>query len=190
VSGVLPIGTGYFNTVQTNGTNGGIGSLEGNGSNVFPAAQAGVDVFWPDSAGHRWAMNNNGTSKVYVTGTASQGVAGNIAIYAANGYDIVDSLVAGAVVDSTFTVGNATLVNAQTCTAPATVTMTGVTTGMTFDVTPTIDTSTVTGWGSPTANILYILRWPTSNTFNYRVCNNSAGNITTSASVTFNISAR
>ena len=68
--------------------------------------------------------------------------------------------------------------------------MTGVTTGMTFAVTATTDTANVTGWGAPAAGVLYITDYPSAGNFNYHVCNNTASNITTSGSVTFNVSAR
>jgi hypothetical protein len=150
-----------------------------------------VDQLWADQTFHRWSMTNNNSAKVGVVGIAAAGTGGNIPIFAANGFDITDSGVSGGVVDSSFTVGNATTVNANTCLAAATVTMTGTTTSSTFtDPTPTTDTSTVTGWGSPSAGLLYVIQWPTANTYNYRVCNGTAGNITTSASVTFNIGSK
>jgi hypothetical protein len=65
--------------------------------------------------------------------------------------------------------------------------MTGVTTASTFTFTPATDISSVTGWS--TMN-LYFLSWPTANTLNYRICNNTASSITPSASVTFNVSAK
>jgi hypothetical protein len=92
--------------------------------------------------------------------------------------------------NSTLTVTSGTVVNANACNGPYTVSMTGVTTGMTFQVTATSDTHAVTGWGAPAAGILYITDYPTAGTFNYYVCNNSASSITTSAAVTFNVSAR
>jgi hypothetical protein len=37
---------------------------------------------------------------------------------------------------------------------------------------------------------LTIVPWPTTNTLNYRVCNQTAASITPSASVVFNVGAR
>ena len=91
------------------------------------------------------------------------------------------------VADTTTTVGT-TAVAANSCTAATAVTMTGVTTSMTFSFTPTTDISGVTGWGSTGG--LVIDAWPTANTLNYKVCNQTASSITPSASVTFNVSAR
>jgi len=91
------------------------------------------------------------------------------------------------VADTTITVGT-TAITANTCTAVTSVTMTGVTTSMSFSFTPTIDISGVTGWGSTGG--LVIVAWPTANTLNYKVCNQTASSITPSASVTFNVSAR
>jgi hypothetical protein len=87
----------------------------------------------------------------------------------------------------TTTVGT-TAIAANTCTTATTVTMTGVTTAMVFAFTPTTDVSGVTGWGSTGG--LTIIPWPTTNTLNYKVCNQTAASITPSASVTFNVGAR
>lgn len=89
--------------------------------------------------------------------------------------------------DTTFT--NATTsVGANACSASAvTVTMTGVTTSMTFSITPSSDTSGSTGWGSTGG--LVIDAWPTSNTLNYKLCNQTASPITPGA-ITWNVSAR
>ncbi len=91
------------------------------------------------------------------------------------------------VADTTTTVGT-TAITANSCTASTTVTMNGVTTSMTFSFTPTTDISGVTGWGSTGG--LVIDAWPTANTLDYKVCNQTASSITPSASVTFNVSAR
>jgi hypothetical protein len=89
--------------------------------------------------------------------------------------------------DTTFTVGT-TAIAANTCTSASTVTMTGLTTAMAFSISPSADVSGVTGWGSTGG--LVIDAWPTSNTLNYKVCNQTAASITPSASVTFNVAAR
>jgi hypothetical protein len=68
------------------------------------------------------------------------------------------------------------------------VTMTGVATTSVFSFTPNADVSGVTGWG--TTGGLTIVPWPTTNTLNYKVCNQTASSITPSASVTFNVGAR
>jgi hypothetical protein len=88
---------------------------------------------------------------------------------------------------ATTTVG-VTAIAANTCTTATTVTMTGVATTSTFAITPNVDVSTTTGWGS--SGGLVIDAWPTANTLNYKVCNQTAASITPGASVTFNVSAR
>ena len=93
----------------------------------------------------------------------------------------------GGIANSTFTIGT-TAIPANTCTAPATITMTGVLTSSVFEMTPASDISAVTGWGS--SGGLKIVSWPTANTFNYRACNSTALSITPSSTVTFNIGAR
>jgi len=95
-------------------------------------------------------------------------------------------------VDTTVAVPAATF-NANTCTVGANspLTMTGLTTTMTVTFTANSDTHATTGWGAPGAGVLYITDYPSAaNTVTFYVCNNTGSNITTSASQTFNVSAR
>jgi hypothetical protein len=95
-------------------------------------------------------------------------------------------------VDTTVAVPAATF-NANTCTVGANspLTMTGLTTTMTVTFTANSDTHATTGWGAPGAGVLYITNYPSAaNTVTFYVCNNTSSNITTSASLTFNVSAR
>jgi hypothetical protein len=99
---------------------------------------------------------------------------------------------ASSVADTTVAVPAATF-NANSCTAGANspLTMTGLTTTMTVTFTANSDTHATTGWGAPAAGVLYITNYPSAaNTVTFYVCNNTASNITTSASQTFNVSAR
>jgi len=91
------------------------------------------------------------------------------------------------IANTTTTVGT-TAIAAGACTSATTATMTGVMTTSVFIFTPNADVSGVTGWGSTGG--LAIVAWPTANTLNYKVCNQTAGSITPSASVTFNVGAR
>lgn len=89
--------------------------------------------------------------------------------------------------NNTFTVGTTTI-NANTCTSTATVAITGVTTASAFYISPSTDVAAVTGWGS--SGGLIVDAWPTLNTLNYKVCNQTTSNITPSGSVTFNVAAK
>jgi hypothetical protein len=94
--------------------------------------------------------------------------------------------------DTTVAVPAATF-NANSCTVGTNspLTMTGLTTTMTVSFTANSDTHATTGWGAPGAGVLYITNYPSaSNTVTFYVCNNTSSNITTSASQTFNVSAR
>lgn len=82
-------GTAKAAAYATSGTNGGITGTEGTGAGLTPSTS--VDIFWADSTGQRFAMNNHNVGKTYVVGEATSGVAGNVPKYASNGYDIVDS---------------------------------------------------------------------------------------------------
>lgn len=92
-----------------------------------------------------------------------------------------------AIANTTTAVGT-TAIGANTCTSATTVTMTGLATTSTVNFTPNADVSGTTGWGS--SGGLVIDAWPTANTLNYKVCNQTASIITPGASVTFNVSAR
>lgn len=90
------------------------------------------------------------------------------------------------IANTTFTTAT-TAVSANTCNSVVTVTMTGVATSSVFMITPSSDTSGITGWGSTGGLILDA--WPTSNTLNYKICNQTGLSITPGA-VTFNAGAR
>lgn len=91
------------------------------------------------------------------------------------------------VADTTFTTGTSSL-SGNTCSSASAVTMTGLTSSMAFAITPNADVSGITGWGASGGLILDA--WPTSNTLNYKVCNQTALSITPGGSVTWNVSAR
>jgi hypothetical protein len=91
------------------------------------------------------------------------------------------------IANTTITVGT-TAIGANTCTSNATATMTGAATTSTFTFTPNASVTGVTGWGSTGG--LVIAAYPTANTLNYSVCNQTGASITPGASVTFNVSAR
>jgi hypothetical protein len=82
---------------------------------------------------------------------------------------------------------NTTAVAANTCNAFTTTAMTGVTTASVFNFTPTTDTHAVTGWGG-TGGLVF-QAYPTANTLNWTVCNQTASSITPSSSVTWNVGA-
>lgn len=97
------------------------------------------------------------------------------------------------IANTTFTVSNATF-GANTCTkldstaGSSTVTMTGMATSSVISIAPAADTASIVGFG--TTGGLVVDAWPTSNTANIKVCNQTASGITTGATLTFNISAR
>lgn len=93
------------------------------------------------------------------------------------------------VVDTQVTLATATYA-AAACTSASTVAMANLSTSMTLQWTPTSDISSITGW-SPSGGLLYIQTWPSAaNTMSYEVCNPTGLPITTSASTTWNVSAR
>jgi hypothetical protein len=86
-----------------------------------------------------------------------------------------------------FTVGTST-VNANTCTPPSKEKMKGLVATSVVLVSPAMDIGTIKGWGS--VGGLTVMAWPTADTLNWRVCNQTSGDITPSASVTFNVGAK
>jgi hypothetical protein len=98
--------------------------------------------------------------------------------------------VAGVVVkvaNTTFTTSTSS-VAANTCNSTVQVAMTGVTTSMTFGITPSADTSAAAGWGSTGGLVLDT--WPTAGYLNYKICNQTTAAISTPDAVTFNVSAQ
>ncbi|MGH9735412.1 MAG: hypothetical protein ACRD8A_12590 [Candidatus Acidiferrales bacterium] len=149
------------------------------------------------SAGQILAGNSGGTAYAPVTvgGDGTLSSAGSLTVTKTNGtaFTSAATMAAGTnavaafgVADTTFTTGT-TAVSANTCTTASTVTMTGVTTSMAFVVTPSTDASAVNGWGSTGGLVLDV--WPTANTLNYKVCNQTASSITP-GSLTWNVGVR
>ena len=149
----------------------------------------------PILPGTGWVYANNTTvATVTTTPSFATGTTAVTQTTADSSVDVatdafVHNVVGTQIADATFTVNNATVVGANACVGPSTVTMTGVATTSTFTITASTDTHAITGWGAPAAGVLYITDYPTSNTLNYYVCNNGSASITTSGSVTFNVSA-
>lgn len=91
------------------------------------------------------------------------------------------------IANSSFAVGTSAI-SANACTVAATVSMPGLTASSALIISPAADLSGVTGWGSTGG--LVVDAWPTSGTFNYKVCNQTNSSITPSGSATFNVGAR
>lgn len=71
-----------------------------------------------------------------------------------------------------------TAIAAATCSSAVTSTVTGATSSMVAEITPTVDESTVTGYG---AGGLSVKKWITANAVNLKVCNPTAASITPGA---------
>jgi hypothetical protein len=163
---------------------------------------AGVDYLRADATSHRIKQSLNGGAEVNVpipSEIPAAQVAANLASSGSTGVTGVLPVANGgtgsAVADTTFTVSTSTTINANSCTPASgsggtSVTMTNLTSAMTLAITPNADITNTTGWGNPAAGVLYVTLAPGSGAFTYHVCNNTASNITTSGSVTFNVSAR
>jgi len=51
---------------------------------------AGSDCIWADNAVHHWKMTNNGGSSLTIPGVGTPAIAADLAVFAANGIDLVD----------------------------------------------------------------------------------------------------
>jgi hypothetical protein len=101
------------------------------------------------------------------------------------------------VANTTITVGSSVSFAANTCSSytgvastPSTTSIANLTTGMTINHTPTTDVSGVTGWGPGSGGQLYFQPWPSAGSLNDFVCNPTGSAIVTSASTTWNVSAK
>ena len=153
-----------------------------------PTAAGGTGVDLSASTGV--VQDNAGTisaSTALANGTTAttQSAGDNSTKVATTAY--VQAQIGTVIANTTATVGT-TAITANTCTSATTVTMTGLASTNTLVFTPNADVSGVTGWGSNGG--LTIDAWPTSNTLNYKVCNQTGSSITPGGSVTFNVSAR
>jgi hypothetical protein len=69
-----------------------------------------------------------------------------------------------------------------------TASMVGVTSASTFTFTPNASVASITGW-TPAGPIPYFNAYPTANTLNWQICNNSTPGITPGSTTTWNVSA-
>ena len=122
--------------------------------------------------------------------TNSSGTPSEVTTLPAANLPAATPTVAGVVVkvaNTTFTTSTSS-VAANTCNSTVQVAMTGVTTSMTFGITPSADTSAAAGWGSTGGLVLDT--WPTAGYLNYKICNQTTAAISTPGAVTFNVSAQ
>jgi len=215
VTGQLPIGqVGSVGLSASNGV--GIASTgaitltygttantaaQGNDSRITGAVQSGGALGTPSSGvitnltGTCTSCTANSATSVPAANVASGALANGMAATTQTAGDNSTKLATTAYVATavTYPVANTTFttstgsVGANTCNSTVQVAMTGVTTGMTFLITASADTSAATGWGSTGGLVLDV--WPTAGYANYKICNQTAASVTPTA-VTFNIGAR
>jgi hypothetical protein len=185
-AGTGGISANSFTSTDTTHNTNFTGKQAAGGSDVLPTQASGSSyITYLAATGFNEADGTGAFSPLtravdFAAGTGmSVSVTGKTVTYSATG--------ASGIANTTITVGT-TAIAANTCTTAATATMTGVATTSVFDFTPNADVSGVTGWG--TTGGLTIVPWPTLNTLNYKVCNQTAASITPSASVVFNVGAR
>jgi len=172
-----------------------------------PTPPASTCYIWNDSTNHvpSWKCNNSATvlsAVVPVTRTANQfltslsagGVLGFSAIAAAdipaalanttsvNGSTIPASATISQTIASGQTAMPTAAVAANTCSASATTaTATGAATTDAVETTYAADPTGLTGYGGGTAGGITVRAWPTANTMNFKLCNETAASITPAA---------
>ena len=162
----LPLSTGVSGTLPV--ANGGTGI----GSTLTGIVRGGSPLTASELSGDCTTSGSNAITCTKTSGTAFTGYA--TATFVAN---------------TTLTVGT-TAISANSCNTVATVSMTGLATSMTIQISPSTDVSAVTGWSPGTGGQLYFVDWPTSGTLHYYVCNPTGTSITPGSSTTWNVSAR
>jgi hypothetical protein len=106
------------------GPGNGFAAVEG----TAPSGVASSDLLYPDSAAHRWVMNNNNAGAVKAVGIATAGTANNCPKLAANGIDIVDSgSPCGGTSGFPITIGSTSVAASSTTTTIAGLTLTAPT---------------------------------------------------------------
>lgn len=187
--GVTTAGTFTFGAAVAfhdgSGKGGGFNGTEG----TAPTGGSGVDNLWADSTAHRLMMNNNNGGATNLPGVATAGTSGHLVAFAANGIDLVDG---GAVIANIQITLPTVAIAANSCygsalNTAATATMTGLATTSTFTTAFATDAHAVNGWGGTGG--LTMDMWPTVNTLNWMVCNQTASSITPGA-MTLNVGAK
>lgn len=175
--GSLSAGGGLLNIYNSTGVNISGGQM---GSNV--------NVIAADPVGGSTALSGPNRMSDIFARTAIAGFT-NPAIGYTGGLAIIDALApggpwsqmtsgtiaSGALALATSAIGSATCSSAQTATA------TGATTSDAIQATFSGDPTAVTGYIPSTAGMLTIIGYPTANTVNFKVCNNTVGSITPGA---------
>jgi hypothetical protein len=136
-------------------------------------------------AGSQYMTGIQGTTGTKVLACTGTFTSGHIVTIDANG-NCVDGGAAPASIANVQIVLPTTALAANTCSTPATVTMTGVTTTSTFTSAFATNPTAVTGYGS--SGGLSISLWPTANTLNWSLCNPTTSSITP-GSMTINVGA-
>ena len=95
------------------------------------------------------------------------------------------SIITGTIASGTVSLGT-TAVSSGACSSAITATATGTATTDVIVATANADPTGVTGYTPATSGTLYVWAYPTSNTVNFKVCNNTASSITPGSAVTLN----
>ena len=202
------VSTGASPPSVTPGTGGLFGFAEGTVPSV--GAAAGVDICYGDATQHGVLCSyNNAAYLPDVQGPASSTVGHYAQWNSTTGGLLKDATIAAADLPAALSsstslngvtmgsaVGNATIaqtvaagstamgtptVTSGACSSAITATATGGATTDVISASPAVDPSGVSGYAASASGSLFIVAWVTSNTANFKLCNNTSGSITPAA---------
>jgi hypothetical protein len=159
--------------------------LRADGTFAVPPAGSGT-VTSVTMAGTANQIAVTGTCTVTTTGTCTFSIPNSPTLPGTTTGTFSGNL-AGTASGNTVTVGSGTItlatsaISSATCTAAQTVTITGAASTDTLEVTFAADPTATTGYIPSTLGMLTIIPYPTTNTANVKVCNNTLGSITPGA---------
>ncbi len=164
---------------RISGTDFWVAGLNGNSNySLTDSTNAHAIVNFPNNTMPTGSLGGNASGATAITQGASDNTT-NIA---------TDAFVHAQFGKSTLTVPTTT-VAANSCNTGTAVTITGITSTSSLQLpTPNADPTAITGF-STSGTALYFVIWPTANTYNWKICNNSASSITPGASTTWNVGA-
>lgn len=161
------------------------GSLE----SAAPTGIANTDLIYGDSTAHRFKMiNNNGTATQVVASGVDINTSDQVtATHLASALPVNQGGTGNTGGTITYTIANGTsalgtgAISSGACATVVTTSATGTATTDNIMADFNADPTGVTGYAPSSSGMLTIIKYPTSNNVNFKVCNNTAGSITPGA---------
>jgi hypothetical protein len=187
----ITIASGVITAVATGSIPSTTAMLKGNGSGGASAATLGTDYYGPDTVNNGQVAYTCGSGGNSTRPTPTAGI--DATAYNCTTNLISRSVNGGAYVDIPAPVANVVVamptssISGNACTSAATASMPGLATTSGFVTAFASDASAVNGWGA-TGGLTFVA-WPTANTLNWKVCNQTGSAITPGA-MSLNVGAK